>query len=95
MQWLNAGSVHSSGTLVMQLRVTDGGAPAEGALLTIRFSRSDAAPFYSQFTAGSEGNAELLIDVSESSLRNSSVLVQASFLGRTVTRKFELHRAEG
>ena len=94
VQWTNAGSVHAAQSLVLQLRVTDGGVGTEGARLTVRFARPDAAPFYTQVTTGAEGNAELKIDANESSLQDSSVLVQASYLGRTATRKFELRKVE-
>lgn len=94
VQWVNAGSVHAGQSLVLQLRVTDGGAGAEGARLTVRFARPDAAPFYTQLNSGAEGDAALRIDVNESSLQDSSVLVQASYLGRTATRKFELRKVE-
>ena len=47
MEWINAHSVHSSGALTMQLRVTDGGATVKGARLTLRFARPDAAPYLS------------------------------------------------
>jgi hypothetical protein len=94
LQWLNTDSVHSGQSLVLRLRVTDGGAGAEGARLTVRFARADAAPFYTQVTTGGGGDAELKIDVNESSLPDSSVLVQASYLGRTATRKFELRKVE-
>src|SRR5271166_3712438 len=39
LQWINAGSVHSSGALTMQIRVTDGGVTVPGARLTLRFAR--------------------------------------------------------
>jgi len=94
VQWLNTGSVHSGESLVLRLRVTDGGAGADGARLTVRFARADAAPFYTQVTTGGGGEAELKIDVNESSLPDSSVLVQANYLGRTATRKFELRQVE-
>jgi len=94
VQWLNAGSVHSDRNLVMRLRVSDGGAGVEGARLTIRFARPDAAPFYTQVVTGSGGDAEMKIDVDESALPDSAVLVQASFAGRTVTRKFQLRKVE-
>ena len=94
VQWLNAGSVHADRNLVMRLRVSDGGAGVEGARLTIRFARPDAAPFYTQVVTGSGGNAEMKIDVDESVLPDSAVLVQASYTGRTVTRKFQLRKVE-
>ena len=90
LEWVNAGSVHSGGALTMQIRVTDGGATAAGARLTLRFTRSDAAPYYAQVLTDAEGHAERSIQVDEKSLLDSSVIVQASFAGRTATRKFQL-----
>mgnify|MGYP003694812123 CR=1 FL=1 len=49
LQWVNADSVRSANNLIMNLRVTEGGAAAEGARLTFRFSRPDAAPFYAVY----------------------------------------------
>ena len=93
LEWTNSGSVHSSGALTMQIRVTDGGAAVEGARLTLRFARLDAAPYYAQVLTDAQGNAEMSVQVEEKSLPDSSVLVQASFGGRTATRKFLLRSA--
>jgi hypothetical protein len=90
LEWVNARSVHSSGSLTMQIHVTDGGAIVQGARLTLRFARTDAAPYYAQVLTDAKGNAEMNIQVDEKSLADSSVLVQASFGGRTATRKFQL-----
>jgi hypothetical protein len=90
LQWVNSGSVHASGALTMQIRVTDGGASVEGARLTLRFARPDAAPYYAQVLTDAKGSAEMRVQVDEKSLPEASVLVQASFAGRTATRKFEL-----
>lgn len=94
VQWLNAGSVHSERHLQMRLKVTDGGNGVEGAKLTVRFARTDAAPFYTQVITGANGEAEMTIDVDESALPDASVLVQASYTGRTATRKFHLRKVE-
>jgi hypothetical protein len=94
VHWLNAGSVHSERNLTLRLRVTEAGTAVEGARLTVRFARPDAAPFYTQVVTGSEGDAELKIDVDESSLPDSAVLVQANYSGRTATRKFQLRKLE-
>jgi hypothetical protein len=94
VHWLNAGSVHTNRDLTMQLRVTDAGSAAPGAVLTFRFARPDAAPFYKQAVTDSGGGAEVKIEVEESALPESSVLVQANYEGRTSTRKFVLRRAE-
>ena len=93
LQWINAGSVHSSGALTMQIRVTDGGTTVPGARLTLRFARPDAAPYYAQVLTDAQGKAEMNLQVDEKSLADSSVLVQASFEGRTATRKFQLRAA--
>lgn len=94
VQWLNAGSVHANRALTMQLRVTEGGAAAPGARLVFRFARPGAPPFYTQAVADSGGAAEIKIEVEETVLPDASLLVQASFEGRTATRKFVLRRAE-
>jgi hypothetical protein len=92
LQWLNADSVRSENSVIMNLRVTEGGSAVEGARLTFRFSRPDAAPFYTQVATNSGGYAEMKVDFEESALPGASVLVQASFGGRTATRKFRLRR---
>jgi hypothetical protein len=94
LQWVNAGSVHSNSNLMMQLRVTDGGAAVAGARLTFRFARPDAAPFYTQVATDAGGNAELKVEFEESALPDASVLVQASYGGRTATRKFRLRKVD-
>ena len=92
--WLNASSVHSDRELVMRLRVTEGGSGVQGARLTVRFARPDAAPFYTQVVTDPAGDAEMKIEADESSLPDSSVLVQANYSGRTATRKFQLRKVE-
>src|SRR5262245_30780193 len=87
VHWLNANSVHSDRNLIMQLRVTEAGSAVQGARLTARFARPDAAPLYKQVTTDAGGDAEMKIEVEESSLPDASVLVQASYSGRTATRK--------
>jgi len=91
---LNSGSVHLDRNLTLRLGVTEGGAAVEGARLTVRFARPDAAPFYTQVVTSAEGEAELKIDVDEASLPDSAVLVQANYSGRTATRKFHLRKVE-
>ena len=94
VQLLNTDSVHAEKNLTMRLRVTEAGSGVQGARLTVRFARPDAAPFYTQVTTDSGGNAEMKIEMDESALRDSSVLVQANVSGRTATRKFNLRHVE-
>src|SRR5258707_3530474 len=63
VRWLNSESVHGDHALRMQLQVTEAGAGVEGARLTIRFARPDAAPFYAQVITDSVGNAQMSIDI--------------------------------
>jgi hypothetical protein len=94
LQWVNAESVHSDSRLTMRLRVTDGGAVVPGARLTFRFERPTAVPFYTQVVTDASGNAEMKVELEESALPDASVLVQASFSGKTATRKFRLRKIE-
>jgi hypothetical protein len=94
VQWLNSASIHALGNLTMQLRVTEGGVAAPGARLTFRFTRPGQAPLYNQAVADSSGAAEIKLEVEEAVLADSSLLVQATYQGRTATRKFALLRAE-
>jgi hypothetical protein len=92
LEWVNSDSVHAERDLIMRLRVTEGGAAVEGARLTFRFARPDAPPFYTQLTTDSGGNAEMTLEMDESDLPDASVLVQATYGGRTATRKFRLRK---
>jgi hypothetical protein len=93
VQWENANSIHANRNLTLQLRVTEAGAAVPAARLTLRFARRDATPFYTQAVTDAAGAAAISVEVEESALPDSSVLVQASHEGRTVTRKFVLHKA--
>jgi hypothetical protein len=94
LQWVNADSVHANGGLVLKLRVTEAGTPASGAKLVCRFGRPDQEPRYSQGVSDTSGTGEIRLEVDESAMAESSVLVQAEYNGRTTTRKFRLRRVE-
>src|SRR5258708_10239325 len=92
VQWENSTSVHANNSLTMQLRVTEGGAAVSSARLTFRFARPDAAPFYTQAVPDAAGTAQISVEVEESALSESSVMVQANHEGRIVTRTFALRQ---
>jgi hypothetical protein len=94
VHWENAASVRADRNLTMQLLVTEGDAGIAGARLIFRFARPDAAPFYTQAVTDSAGGASIVVEVDESALPDSSVMVQANHAGRTVTRKFALRKAD-
>jgi hypothetical protein len=94
IQWVNSHSIHAEEQLSMKLRATESGQPVSGARLTVRFARTNAAPFYAQMITDGSGEAVLVLAVEEGSLSESSVLVQMNAQGRTATRKFQLRRAQ-
>ncbi|MFZ0320964.1 MAG: hypothetical protein WAL56_17685, partial [Candidatus Sulfotelmatobacter sp.] len=94
VQWENATSVHAGGNLTMHLRVTESGTAVPNARLTFRFARPDAAPFYTQAVTDPTGAAQISVQVEETALPDSSIMVQANHEGRTVTRKFALRKSE-
>jgi hypothetical protein len=94
VQLINAGSVHNDRNLMMKLKVTESDNGVEGARLTVRFARPEATPFYAQVVTDSAGTAEMKMEMDEASLPDSSILVQASYSGRTATRKFQLKKVE-
>jgi hypothetical protein len=94
IQWVNAESIHSGEKLSVRLRATEGGQGIGDARLTVRLARANAAPFYTQLTTDEGGEAELVVLVDETSLADSSVLVQVNSNGRTATRKFQMRRVE-
>ena len=94
VEWLNASSIHANRNLTMRLRVTEGGAAVPAARLTFRFARPQVAPFYTQAVTDSTGSTEISVEVEESALPDSSIMVQANHEGRTVTRKFALRKSD-
>jgi hypothetical protein len=95
IQWLNAHSIHADERLSMSLRATEDGKGIANARLTIRLSRANADPFYTQATSDASGETEISFPVAESSLVDASILVQVSADGRSATRKFQLKRVQG
>ena len=94
IQWLNSDSIHAEEKLSIRLRASDGGQGVPNARLTVRLARANADPFYAQVETDNSGEAQLLFLVDESSLHDSSVLVQVNAEGRTATRKFQLRKLE-
>lgn len=92
VQWLNSDSIHSDEKLSMKFRAIESGQGVAGARLTVRLARANAAPFYTQVVTDHAGEAELVFLLEESSLPDSSILVQVSSKDRTATRKFQLRK---
>ena len=95
IQWLNAHSIHADETLLMSLRATEDGKGIANARLTIRLTRSNADPFYTQAVSDASGDTTISFPIQESALADATILVQVSADGRSATRKFQLRRVEG
>lgn len=93
LKWINADSVHANGSLVLRIRVTEGNAPAPAAKLVSRVDRPEREPIYSQSVCDHTGTGEMKVELDESALADSVILVQAEFNGRTATRKFKFRKA--
>jgi hypothetical protein len=94
IQWLNSNSIHAHERLSLKLRATEGGQGIGNARLTVRLARSNGLPSYTQATTNGAGEAELEFQIEESSLHESSILVQVNAEGQAATRKFQLKRVE-
>jgi hypothetical protein len=73
--------------------VTEGNAPAPAAKLVSRVDRPEREPIYSQSVCDHTGTGEMKVELDESALADSVILVQAEFNGRTATRKFKFRKA--
>lgn len=93
LEWINADSVHLNGGLLMKVKVTEGDVGVPGAKLTSRFGQAHQEPRYSQAISDATGVAEIRLEVEESALADSSVLIQADYNGRTATKKFRFKKA--
>jgi len=92
LEWINTDSVHSNRALILKIRVSDGRAPAPAAKLVSRVERPEREPIYCQAICDHTGTAEMKVELEESALADSAILVQADFNGRTATRKFRLKK---
>ena len=93
LKWINADSVHANGSLLLKIRVTEGNAPAAAAKLISRVDRLERESIYSQSVCDQTGTGEMKVELEESALADSVILVQADFNGRTATRKFKFRKA--
>ena len=92
VRWVNAGAPGEDGVLVMNLVVTDGGAPASGSRVAAKLSVDDHAPIVAQAATDDSGTAELKVTLGPDAGKDSGVLVRAAWEGKSATRKFRVKR---
>ncbi len=92
VRWLNTDSVPDGNSVLMKFVVVDSGTTVAGARVRSRpFLPSDAS-LASETTTDDAGCAEMAVNLDEHALKDSSVMIQATYEGKSATRKFRLKK---
>ncbi len=91
LEWIQTEAVFADNNLIVQLQVlTDDGRPVAEAQLTARLTIGQTSPAYIYATTDGSGNAVLRSPISSDDLRECSILVQASFRGKSASRRLRV-----
>jgi hypothetical protein len=91
LEWIPTDAVFADGTLVVKLQVlTEDGQAVPEAQLTSRVSVGQAQPAYTYATTDADGNAELRTAVNAADLPECTLLIQASFRGKSASRRLRV-----
>ncbi len=91
LEWIPTDAVFADGTLVLKLQVlTEDGQGVPEAQLTSRLSVGQAPPAYTYATTDAGGNAELRTAVTIADLPECTLLIQASFRGKSASRRLRV-----
>lgn len=88
----NPESAYDGNLAVLKVAVTQDGAPVADAQLTSRVTIGSAAPARSYATTGADGTAEIRCDIPSTEMNTATILIQASFRGKNLSRRFRLVR---
>jgi hypothetical protein len=94
VHWINSADLPPGEEIILHLLVTDSGAAVSGAQLTSRLTRAQDPPHYQQEMTDHSGMAQMKVRLDDSGQPDAAILVQASYDGRTATRRFKLQRVE-
>ena len=87
---VDSGGPESS--ITMHFQVTDSGHAVSGAEIVSRAANSSESAVIARATTDAAGNAEMQIPLNEETRRESAVLVQATHVGKSATRKFRFKK---
>jgi hypothetical protein len=91
LEWIPTDAVFADGTLMLKLQVlTEDGQAVPEAQLTSRLSVGQAPPAYTYATTDAGGNAELRTAVAAADLPECTLLIQASFRGKSASRRLRV-----
>jgi hypothetical protein len=95
MEFLNPDNVADDDGLVLRFRVRESGANIHGAkLISKASSPTKPQPIFAQSITGIDGIGEIRIGLSRDEASELNVLTQATYDGRTITRKIVLRSAK-
>jgi len=93
LECLPPAAVPDSNAILICVRITEeGGTPASGAQLTCRISSGQGPASYAYATSGGSGIADLRISLQGLNLADTALLLQASYRGKSASRKYALRR---
>lgn len=93
VRWLNLEATPAGNTVTMQFAVTDLGKGVGGAKVRSRPFLPSDANLASETTSDASGSAEMTVTLDEHALKDGSVMIQATFRGKSATRKFRLKKS--
>jgi len=94
LKWIKAEPIGAEESITMHFEVTDAGRAVAGAEVVSRAGSDADAPVIARATSGQSGNVEMQIALTDALRRESAITVQATYKGKSATRKFRLKKTE-
>jgi hypothetical protein len=91
LELLKASHFDNDNTVLMRVKVTDSGAPVAGARINAQVEADLAA--ITEASSQDDGTAELKLMLDKPGIAQASILIHASYRGKSATRKFRLRKA--
>ncbi len=92
VRWLNTDAWPNGNTLTMKFAVTDRGVAVPGARIISRPFLASDAQLACESTTGEDGTTQMVVTLDEHGVKDGSVMIQATFEGKSATRKFRLKK---
>ena len=93
VRWINTDAVPAGDTVTMRFTVTDHGQGVAGAKVQSRPFLPSDANLAREATTDAAGSAEMAVALDEHAVKDSSVMIQATFGDKSATRKFRLKKS--
>ena len=93
IECLETAVLAAENTMAFRFRITAGAAAVAGAKVITRLDVPQQAPAYQEAETGAAGTAELRVALRQASQPQATLLVQASYGGKSITSRFRLRRS--